>query len=76
MNENTDPSGWRVTTQQEVTAQDTSGRYVPGVRVTFTTTDGIVGAVFIPESTYNTATVRDAINARVAQMRAIATLEG
>lgn len=63
--------GWAVTAQQEVTAPDANGRYVPGVRVSFQTARGLTGTVFVPDQQYNAATVRAAVNARVDLMHSI-----
>ena len=68
--------GWTVTGQMEVTAPDSTGRYVPGVKVSFTTVTGLSGTVFVPDAQYNTERVRAAINERVAQMLAVHGLGG
>lgn len=69
-------AGWTVTGQMEVTAPDSTGRYVQGVKISFTTFEGLSGTVFVPDAQYNTASVAAAIGARVAQMRAVHGLGG
>lgn len=67
---------WSVTAQQQQTAQDSTGNYVAGVKVTFVTGSGLSGSVFVPESQYNAETVRAMVAARVEAMAAIAALNG
>jgi len=72
----TAPPQWTVTTQQEVTQPDATGRYVQGVKVGFQTVEGILGSVFIPDAQYSAQNVQQAVQARVDQMRSVQTLQG
>lgn len=72
---NTEPA-WTILTQGETTAADASGRYVSGVRVTFKTASGNIGSVFVPDSVYTPAKVREAVNMRYAQMEQVQNLTG
>lgn len=73
--ETTEP-GWTITTQQETTAPDQSGRYVPGVRIGFRTREGISGTVFVPDTQYTPENVRALVTARVVQMLLVGGLQG
>lgn len=78
MNDASEQGGgmWSVSAQQEVTAPDAQGRYVPGVKVSFTTRAGLSGSVFVPDAQYNPANVRQAVEQRVAQMLTVHGLGG
>lgn len=77
MNESSESGGaWRVTGQVEQTGLDSNNRYVPGVRISFTTREGIAGSVFVPDTQYNAEAARAAIAARVAQMAGVHGLNG
>lgn len=67
---------WNVTTQQETTRPDSTGRFVSGVLVTFTTSNGLSGSVFVPDAQYTPDNVRSAIQARVEQMVGVQSLQG
>lgn len=69
-------AGWTVTGQLEQTGLDANNRYVPGVKISFTTAGGLSGSVFVPDSMYNAASARAAIAARVAQMSEVHGLNG
>lgn len=67
-------SGWRVTSDVEVTAQADNGQFAQGHKISFTTGNGGQGSVFVPDSSYNVATVRRLIAAKVAIMDQVAAL--
>lgn len=67
---------WTVTTQQEASRPDATGRYVEGVVIGFTTTNGLIGTVFIPHNQYNPDNVKDVIMKKVEAMQAIQGLKG
>ena len=67
---------WSVTSQQEVTRADPTGRFVPGVLVGFRTTAGVDGTVFVPDSQFTPETVRAMVQARVQRLSAVGALQG
>lgn len=67
---------WQITSQLEQTGQDANGRYVEGVKVSFTTAAGLMGSVFVPNTLYNAASVRQLVAQRVAQMSEVHGLNG
>jgi len=66
------PGGWKITGQQEDTAQGPSGQYERGWRVTFQTVPGgTIGSVFVPGSKYTPDGVRELVAAKAADVSAI-----
>lgn len=70
------PPPWAVTAQREDYVLGPDGAAVPGWVITFRTAAGQVGSVRVPLASYRTDTVRDAINAAVATIEAVASLTG
>lgn len=62
---------WSVTTQTETMGLGPNGLATKGVSVGFSTPDGTVGSVFVPEAQYNPDNVRALIVARVATLEAV-----
>lgn len=71
-----DGGQFTITSQVEGNYPGPDGRYVPGVKVTFTTPDGLSGSVSIPEGQYQVDPVRQAITRRILKMREIQGLQG
>jgi hypothetical protein len=67
------PTGWKVTGQVEQT-QITNGGITQGWRVSFITTGGINGSVWVPVNQYNPTVIAAAINPIAAQLDAVAGL--
>lgn len=67
---------WAVTTQQETTRPDSTGRFVQGVLIGFQTSDGLTGTVFVPDTQYTPDYVKQVIQARVDVMSGIQGLNG
>lgn len=70
------PVNWHVTGQMETMAADQTGQFVRGIQVTFQTDSGLVGTVFVPNSSYTSQAVQHLISARVVQMESINRLSG
>lgn len=69
-------SSWEVTGQVETMDQGPGGSYVPGVKVTFRTSSGAIGSVFVPHERYTVDEVKRAIAARAGAMDAVSGLRG
>lgn len=67
---------WHITAQQEVNGQDSTGKWGPGVQVSFVLDNGQGGTVFVPQSQYNAANVTTAINGWAATLSEVAGLTG
>jgi ubiquinone biosynthesis protein Coq4 len=67
--------GWRVIAQMETIAPDQTGKFVPGVQITFETASGLVGSIFVPASLYNPETVRRLIVEKVNLMASVHELK-
>lgn len=67
--------GYAVTAQLQTT-QLYGGRFVRGVEVSFTTTKGNSGSVFIPEDQYNPDNVKAQVSAKAALMDAVGAITG
>lgn len=67
---------WTVTTQQEASRPDATGRYVEGIVIGFQTMNGLTGTIFVPHNQYNPDNVKDLINRKVEAMQAIQGLKG
>lgn len=66
---------WSVVGQTEtIQPSPTGSGVVSGVQVSYTTTDGHTGTVFVPDTQYNPDTVRQLINARVALVSQVGRL--
>lgn len=66
--------GWRVGSQVQATRRTSNGQLVEGWEVHFLTGYGVSGSVFVPAATYDPATVRTAIAAKVRNLDAVAVL--
>lgn len=70
------PTTWTVTGQVAKFAADPTGKPVNGVEISFTTTAGNSGTVFIPNTSFNVANAQAAIAARAAILDAVSNLTG
>lgn len=70
------PTGWSVTGTAETTDVDATGKFVKGILVSFHTTGGHDGSVFLPVDQATPDRVRAVIEARVAQLDDITALTG
>lgn len=68
--------GYRVTGQRETTEQGPNGRYMLGQRITYETTTGGSGSVFVPYSAYNATNVARLIRDHATQTKQISNLTG
>lgn len=69
-------TGWKVVGQTETMGLDPLGKAVDGIRVTFQTTRGITGTVFVPKDRYTPDNVTAAIKAAVGTLHTVADLSG
>lgn len=69
-------TAWVVVKQAQTTAQDSTGRYVPVVAVTFKLASGTVGTVNVPVSVYSQASVMQAVQAYADALGAVDGLTG
>jgi hypothetical protein len=67
---------WEVTGQREDFGLNDAQQYVQGVTVTFRTSGGVQGTVFIPGNLYTAAYARQVINARAQEVVAVSSLTG
>lgn len=67
---------WHTTTQQETTALNDLGQWVPGVRVGWAADNGMAGTVFVPMAEYSAAKVRELVTARVQAAHEVGQLHG
>lgn len=67
---------WAVISQQETMDQGPGGSYVQGVKVTFRTSTGQVGSVFVPQESYTADEVRRRVDQKAATVLAVADLQG
>jgi len=70
------PPAWTVTSQMQRVAPGSTGRFVDGVEVYFTTRAGHQGSVFIEKTRYTPDAARELIAAAAAQMDAVGNLSG
>lgn len=64
---------WRITSQRQ-TSTVSGGMFINGMEVSFVTTSGVPGSVFIALPSYNAETVKAAIDERVHQIEAVNSL--
>lgn len=76
MDEQAPPPAWRVTGQQETMDLSAGGTYVAGVKVSFQTTRGTLGSVFVPSDQYAPERVRQLVAERAAAIDAVDGLTG
>lgn len=74
-NPNPNPSGYKVTSQQDTSGLDATGRYVPGRMIYFTTGTGTPGSVFVPMTQFTEANVRALITAQATILDAVDALD-
>lgn len=67
---------WRITSQVEQIGRVSTGQFVNGVLVNFTTNDQHSGQVFIPKEQYTAEHVREAVVAAVQTMVEVGGLTG
>lgn len=68
---------WEVTNQSQTTKFDNAGNEIPGKNVTYKTSTGYEGTVFVPDSVYgDPSNVRDIINAQVKDVAGVHGLKG
>ena len=65
---------WKVTAQTQTMMLTSGGQWVEGMKVEFTTTEGITGSITVPLSQYNASGVAELLDARVAQLNEVASL--
>lgn len=65
---------WRVVNQKQTMMQTSGGQWIDAMKVDFQTTSGVDGSVLVPLNQYGAASVKQLIEARVAQIDEIATL--
>lgn len=65
------PTRYKVTSQVEGSYRQPNGQFASGVKVTFTTEDGLTGSVEVPESAYNAPNVQQMIRDRIAQLMSV-----
>ena len=66
---------WQVTGQRQTSLMQ-NGQFVEAMQVSFTTASGVSGHVTIPLQTYSQATVKEAIDKRVALIDPVSSLTG
>lgn len=69
-------ASWVVVNQKQTTAQDSTGRYVPVVAVTFRLASGTTGTINVPVASYSTDAVKAAVQAYADQLGAVDGLAG
>lgn len=65
---------WKVVTTVPTTGFDISGKAVPGRNVTYQTSTGVTGTVFIPSTVTDTAAQKDMIGADAARATSLQNL--
>jgi hypothetical protein len=70
------PGGWSIESQHQTVGTGPDGRAVEGVRVSFVTSLGQHGSVFLPAVRYNKANVAAAVAAAAVQLDEILGLKG
>ena len=70
----TGPVGWSITGQRSSVQLDGMGQLADGMEVSFRTTDGDTGTVWVPLVHYDAPTVRDLVAQRVAQLAQVRRL--
>lgn len=70
------PGGWTVGSVISRIQANAAGQLVPGYTVHFSTSKGVAGSVWVPESELGTPTAKELIAAKAAQLDAIAELSG
>lgn len=61
---------WRVVNQRQTT-REVNGKFQPVKEVTFQTTSGYTGSVYVPTATYSAETVKAAIDAEVTEVERV-----
>lgn len=69
-------TGWKVTSQQETYGVGPDGQATEGVKVFFTSDQGVSGSVFVPRKSYNPDNVRAAIAGYVQQLHEVQASTG
>lgn len=67
---------WAVTSQREDYQLGKNGQLTSGMVVTFQTTSGAVGSVFVEQADYSVERVRQAVDGKARQMEAVQGLSG
>lgn len=73
---NPPPTTWKVVRQVEANKPGPTGRYQPGMTVTFTTGKGVTGSVWVAEAVYSKTTVRQLVAQKAAVLDAVQSLTG
>lgn len=73
---NSNQVAWKVITQNETTRPDDTGHFTAGVLITFQTTTGLNGTVFVPNNQYTSKYVKEVIQEKVNRMSEIQGLKG
>lgn len=67
---------WNVTAQVPATMPGPNGKFQKGVNISFVTTKGFAGEVFVPDTMYEVEQVRQIIAAQAAKLDAVGGLTG
>lgn len=67
---------WRITQQVEQLGNDGTGRFIPGVLVSFTSVPGGAGQVFVPASEFTVESVALKVGAKAKLMGTVSSLTG
>lgn len=67
---------WHVTAQNEGMGRLPTGQFAQGVNISFLTSNGMSGNVFVPNADYTPEKVRQAIHDRVSMMHSVGGLTG
>ncbi len=67
---------WQVTGQQQTTQFGPTGRFEPGVNVSWQTDNGITGTTFVPQALYTLDNVLKAVSRHVLEMAQVHAAKG
>lgn len=69
-------TGWSVISQVTKISPNAAGALVPGMEITFQTSSGQTGTVFVPQVVYTVDKAREMIAAQVLVMDQVQALKG
>lgn len=70
------PTSWSITDQRRTTNLGANGQFVSGWEVSYTTSDGVHGSLFISDADYRPVTVAELIGNVVRNVTAVHHLSG
>lgn len=73
---NSTGTGWKVTGQTETTELGPGGKAERGKRLTWSSSDGLTGSVFVPDSLGDLESVKAQVSDAVARARSLQGLTG